>query len=256
MRRRARRCRRGRTAPRVLMLEVAPEDQRGGNSAFTGGAFRVVYHGGEDLARLIPDMNETELNNVDFGTYTEEQYFDDMGRLTQYRCDPDLTEILIRSSFDTGVWMREKGRAVSARPRPPGVPRRRQVQVLGRARLPYLGRRQGAGQGVARPRRARRHRGALRDAGDRAADRRQWRGGGAGAPSGPYPRLAVKGGGAGLRRVRGQRRDAGALSRARLGSRQGARLALQHRPGPEDGARPRRRGRTGTGRARMPSPGI
>src|SRR5271170_4414288 len=93
----------------VLMLEVAPEGQRGGNSAFTGGAFRVVYRGGEDLARLIPDMHETELRDVDFGTYTEEQYFDDMGRLTQYRCDPDMTEILIRSSFETGVWMRGKG---------------------------------------------------------------------------------------------------------------------------------------------------
>src|SRR3974377_893908 len=94
---------------RVLMLEIAPEDQRAGNSCFTGGAFRVVYHGAEDLARLIPDMNETELKAVDFGTYSEEQYFDDMGRLTQYRCDPDLTEILIRRSFETGVWMREKG---------------------------------------------------------------------------------------------------------------------------------------------------
>ena len=92
----------------VLMLEIAPEDQRGGNSAFTGGAFRVVYHGGEDLSRLIPDMNETELRDVDFGTYTEEQYFDDMGRLTQYRCDPDLTEILIRGSFGAALWMRER----------------------------------------------------------------------------------------------------------------------------------------------------
>src|SRR5580704_10383853 len=94
---------------RVLMLEIAPEEACAGNSAFTGGAFRVVYHGGEDLARLIPDMNETELRDVDFGTYTEEQYFDDMGRLTQYRCDPDMTEILIRRSFETGVWMRSKG---------------------------------------------------------------------------------------------------------------------------------------------------
>src|SRR5438552_4071710 len=94
---------------RVLMLEIAPEEERGGNSAFTGGAFRVVYHGADDLARLIPDMNETELRDVDFGTYTEEQYFDDMGRLTQYRCDPEMTEILIRSSFETGVWMRGKG---------------------------------------------------------------------------------------------------------------------------------------------------
>ena len=97
------------TGASVLMLEIAPEDQRGGNSAFTGGAFRVVYHGGEDLVRLIPDMNETELHDVDFGSYTEEQYFDDMGRLTQYRCDPDLTEILIRGSFETGLWMREQG---------------------------------------------------------------------------------------------------------------------------------------------------
>jgi tricarballylate dehydrogenase len=77
------------------MLEIAPEESRGGNSCFTGGAFRVVYHGAEDLARLILDMNETELRDVDFGTYTEEEYFDDMGRLTQYRCDPDLTETRI-----------------------------------------------------------------------------------------------------------------------------------------------------------------
>ncbi len=125
----------------VLMLEIAPEDQRGGNSAFTGGAFRIVYHGGEDLARLIPDMNETELRDVDFGSYTEEQYFDDMGRLTQYRCDPDLTEILIRNSFGAGLWMRQKGCALSVGAWPPGVPRRRQVQVLGWARMPHLGRR-------------------------------------------------------------------------------------------------------------------
>jgi tricarballylate dehydrogenase len=53
---------------RVLMLGIAPEEPRACNSAFTGGAFRVVYHGGEDLVRLIPDMNETELRDVDFGT--------------------------------------------------------------------------------------------------------------------------------------------------------------------------------------------
>ena len=94
---------------RVLMLEIAPEAARAGNSAFTGGAFRIVYHGAEDLARLIPDISETELRDVDFGTYDEAQYFDDMGRMTEYRCDPDLTEILIRSSFAAGVWMREQG---------------------------------------------------------------------------------------------------------------------------------------------------
>src|SRR5438270_317159 len=93
----------------VLQLEISPEAARGGNSAFTGGAFRIVYHGFDDLARLIPDISDHELANVDVGTYTAEQYYDDIGRLTEYRSDPDLTEILITRSFDTGVWMREKG---------------------------------------------------------------------------------------------------------------------------------------------------
>src|SRR5437762_9438299 len=93
----------------VLQLEISPEESRGGNSAFTGGAFRIVYRGFDDLARLIPDISDNELANVDVGTYTAEQYYDDIGRMTQYRSDPDLTEILITRSFDTGVWMREQG---------------------------------------------------------------------------------------------------------------------------------------------------
>ncbi|MGE5268222.1 MAG: FAD-dependent oxidoreductase [Thiohalocapsa sp.] len=98
----------------VLQLEISPEGARGGNSAFTGGAFRVVYHGFDDLARLIPDISDNELANVDVGTYNEGQYYDDVGRLTEYRSDPDLTEILITKSFETGVWMREKGGASSS----------------------------------------------------------------------------------------------------------------------------------------------
>jgi tricarballylate dehydrogenase len=93
----------------VLMLEASPEDQRGGNSTYTGGMLRVVYHGIDDLKQLIPDITESELNICDLDTYTEDQYFDDMGRLTQYRSDPDLTEVLIRQSFDTARWMRSKG---------------------------------------------------------------------------------------------------------------------------------------------------
>src|SRR6185437_4458465 len=93
----------------VLQLEISPEHWRGGNSAFTGGAWRIVYHGFDDLARLIPDISDHELENVDVGTYTTEQYFDDIGRLTEYRSDPDLTEILITRSFEAGKWMRAKG---------------------------------------------------------------------------------------------------------------------------------------------------
>ena len=67
----------------VTVLERAPKEQRGGNSAFSGGAFRVTYDGVEDLKRLIPDLSETEIANTDFGTYTEETYFNDLARLSE-----------------------------------------------------------------------------------------------------------------------------------------------------------------------------
>src|SRR3990172_8150753 len=96
-------------AERVLVLERAPEDVSGGNSRFTAGLMRVAYGGVEDLKRVIPDLSPEEIARTDFGTYTEEQFLDDMGRVTEYRCDPDLTEILVKRSRDTLLWMRDKG---------------------------------------------------------------------------------------------------------------------------------------------------
>ena len=69
---------------RVLVLEAAPLDERGGNSRFTAGALRFVYNGVDDLLKLC-DLSETELGTSDFGTYTTDQYYDDLGRLTDYR---------------------------------------------------------------------------------------------------------------------------------------------------------------------------
>src|SRR4051812_38721305 len=94
---------------RVLVLERAPEEESGGNSRFTAGLLRIVYNGVDDLKTLIPDLSAEEIANTDFGTYTEAQFFDDMGRLTEFRCDPDLTEILVRQSLPTVQWMRKKG---------------------------------------------------------------------------------------------------------------------------------------------------
>ncbi len=93
----------------VTILERAPEDQRGGNSAFTSGAMRVAYDGVDDLHRLMPDLSEAEIARTDFGTYTESHFFDDMGRITDYRTDPDLCELLVTRSFETLLWMREQG---------------------------------------------------------------------------------------------------------------------------------------------------
>jgi len=93
----------------VLVLERAPEDESGGNSRFTAGAMRCVYDGVEDLKALMPDLTEQEIAQTDFGTYTEDQFFDDMYRVTEYRTDPELVEVLVKQSRDTLRWMRGKG---------------------------------------------------------------------------------------------------------------------------------------------------
>jgi tricarballylate dehydrogenase len=94
---------------RVTLLERAPEELSGGNSRFTAGAMRVVYSGAEDLLRLMPDLTEQELARTDFGSYLAEQFYDDLGRVTHYRIDPALAEVLVERSFDTLCWMREQG---------------------------------------------------------------------------------------------------------------------------------------------------
>jgi tricarballylate dehydrogenase len=93
----------------VLMLEAAPEDESGGNSRFTAGAIRVVYNGIDDVRALVPDLTAEEVATTDFGTYTRDQFFDDMARVTQDRADPDLVELLVTRSFDTLKWMTTKG---------------------------------------------------------------------------------------------------------------------------------------------------
>ena len=94
---------------KVVMCEAAPEDESGGNSRFTAGSIRVVYNGVDDIKTLVPDLTPAEIETTDFGTYTADQFFDDMARVTQHRADPDLVELLVTKSFDSLNWMREKG---------------------------------------------------------------------------------------------------------------------------------------------------
>jgi len=94
---------------RVLVLERAPEGDRGGNSAHSGGAFRTAYDGVEDLRRIVPDLTEAEIAMSDFGTYTRDTYFDDCMRLSNWRANADLIQVLVDRSLDTMAWMVGKG---------------------------------------------------------------------------------------------------------------------------------------------------
>jgi tricarballylate dehydrogenase len=94
---------------KVTVLEWAPKELRGGNSRFTGGMVRFAYDGVADLEKVIPDLDEDEKQNTDFGTYTREQFFEDMARMTQYRADADLVNVMVSQSLDTMIWLQSKG---------------------------------------------------------------------------------------------------------------------------------------------------
>src|SRR5438477_13045865 len=85
---------------RVLMLEAAPYEERGGNSHFTGGALRFAFAGLDDLIAVLPSLAQVNLANVDFGTYTEDQFCNASFALTAFRSDPGLAAIRVRGSRD------------------------------------------------------------------------------------------------------------------------------------------------------------
>ena len=94
---------------RVLVLERASQSESGGNSRFTAGAIRFAYDGVDDLVALMPDLTESEIAATDFGSYTEAQFYDDMGRVTDYRTDPELARYLVSESKPTVLWMQQTG---------------------------------------------------------------------------------------------------------------------------------------------------
>ncbi len=93
----------------VLVVEKAPEYFRGGNTYFTGGIIRFAFEGLEDIQTVIPDMSPTEVASVDVGSYTQDEFYADMMRVTQGLSDPELAQILVSQSLPAMQWLREKG---------------------------------------------------------------------------------------------------------------------------------------------------
>jgi tricarballylate dehydrogenase len=97
-------------AKKVLVLEKAPRDMRGGNTHWAGAVLRIAFDDPHDLAPLLPDI-EKEYEDFYEGItpYTRKDYMDDLLRVTSGRTDPLLSSILVDNSKDTVFWMHETG---------------------------------------------------------------------------------------------------------------------------------------------------
>ncbi len=98
-------------AKRVVVLEKAPQQQRGGNTHFSGAVFRHVFNDVKELDRFVPDAEEKYPGfHAGVEPYPKQAFRDDLMRVTNGRSDPELADILIDQSYDTLCWVQEKGR--------------------------------------------------------------------------------------------------------------------------------------------------
>ena len=94
---------------RVLLLERAPADKRGGNSFVTAGAFRFPYRGVDDVAQIVSDPALRTPGAVEIGEYAEAEFLGDMQRLTNGKADPELSRVLVSQAFSTVKWLCRNG---------------------------------------------------------------------------------------------------------------------------------------------------
>ncbi|HET8570022.1 MAG TPA: FAD-dependent tricarballylate dehydrogenase TcuA [Candidatus Limnocylindria bacterium] len=93
---------------RVLVLEWAPEHERGGDTAFTGGLFRFPFTGMDEIAPLVPEYGESELAAVDVGRYTQNDFAQDLDRMSEGLADPVMVDLLVRGAHATMLWLRQR----------------------------------------------------------------------------------------------------------------------------------------------------
>ncbi|KAA8895622.1 FAD binding domain-containing protein [Sphaerosporella brunnea] len=88
----------------VLLIEKGPEGT-GGNTYFTAGAFRTVFRGLEDVLPLVCNVTPAQAAKIDMQPYTEQNFLDDLARVTDGRADPVMAETLVRHSRDAIAWL-------------------------------------------------------------------------------------------------------------------------------------------------------
>lgn len=93
----------------VVVLEKAPPSAQGGNCPYTGGGFRFVHDGIQDIRNLLPDLSDEAVARVNMDSYSAKDFRQHLLTVTHGDTDTELMETLIAESRPTVEWMHSKG---------------------------------------------------------------------------------------------------------------------------------------------------
>jgi succinate dehydrogenase/fumarate reductase flavoprotein subunit len=96
-------------AKKVLLVDKCPPEWAGGNTYFTAGAYRTVFHGLHDVLPFVSNVDEDTAEKIDMKAYSRDDFWNDLMRVTNGRADPELGRVLVDESRDTVRWLASKG---------------------------------------------------------------------------------------------------------------------------------------------------
>jgi len=94
---------------KVTVLERAPKERRGGNSAFSGGLFRFAYEDFETVKEVLKETPGIDFKDVEVEPYSKDIFYGDLMRVTEGLADPTLSEMLVERSQEVVTWMARHG---------------------------------------------------------------------------------------------------------------------------------------------------
>ena len=95
---------------RVVVLERAPESERGGNSYFTAGGFRFAHEGLDDVCTdILVDLSPAEKAQIVLPTHSRQFFYDELMEVTHHQSNEMLAWLLINRSRSTMAWLRGHG---------------------------------------------------------------------------------------------------------------------------------------------------
>ncbi|KAJ5280626.1 hypothetical protein N7478_005998 [Penicillium angulare] len=93
----------------VIIIDKCPSAWAGGNSYFTAGAFRTAHNGLSDLLPIVNNTTTEQASHIDMSVYSENDFMNDLKRMTGGRTDPGLSKVLVRDSRAAIGWLAKNG---------------------------------------------------------------------------------------------------------------------------------------------------